>query len=67
MCLLCLPSLEIIDTKRERNEVGNRWISKKFKEKNNNEENNCYTDEKKNGGQMMDRKQWMDRWQLLDR
>lgn len=31
-------------------------LVRNVKEKNN-EENNCYTDEKKNGGQMMDRKQ----------
>lgn len=32
-------------------------LVRNVKEKNNKEENNCYTDEKKNGGQMMDRKQ----------
>lgn len=32
-------------------------LVRNVKEKNNNEENNCYKDETKNGGQMMDRKQ----------
>lgn len=31
-------------------------LVRNVKEKNNNEENNCYTDEKINGGQRMDRK-----------